>query len=88
MGGSVVCGAFVMAGLGAFYVLGQRHEEYGRIVLKVGVTAGVLANLWMLFQSTHFNGEQVAEHQPVSLGAMEGLFQSERQAGIVLTGRT
>jgi len=88
MSGAVVCRAFVMAGLGAFYVLGRRHEEYGRIFLKVGVTAGVLASLWMLFPSAHFNSEQVAEHQPVSLGAMEGLFQSERLAGIVLTGRT
>ena len=87
MGGAVVCGAFVMAGLGAFYVLGRRHEEYGRIFLKVGVIAGVLASLWMLFPSGHFSSEQVAEHQPVSLAAMEGLFQSERQAGIVLIGQ-
>src|SRR5215204_1300962 len=87
MGGAVVCGAFVMAGLGAFYVLGRRHEEYGRIFLKVGVIAGVLASLWMLFPSGHFSSEQVAEHQPVSLAAMEGLFESERQAGIVLIGQ-
>jgi cytochrome bd ubiquinol oxidase subunit I len=87
MGGAVVCGAFVMAGLGAFYVLGRRHEEYGRLFLKVGVTAGVLASLWMLFPSGHFSSEQVAEHQPVSLAAMEGLFQSETRAGIVLIGQ-
>src|SRR5215210_6612944 len=87
MGGAVVCGAFVMAGLGAFYVLGRRHEEYGRIFLKVGVTVGVLVSLWMLFPSAHFNSEQVAKHQPVSLAAMEGLFRSERQAGIVLVGQ-
>jgi cytochrome d ubiquinol oxidase subunit I len=87
MGGSVVCGSFVMAGLGAFYVLGRRHEEYGRIFLKVGVIAGVLASLWMLFPSGHFSSEQVAEHQPISLAAMEGLFESERQAGVVLIGQ-
>jgi cytochrome d ubiquinol oxidase subunit I len=87
MGGAVVCGAFVMAGLGAFYVLGRRHEEYGRIFLKIGVTAGVLASLWMLFPSGHFSSTQVAEHQPVSLAAMEGLFESERRAGIVLIGQ-
>ena len=87
MGGAVVCGAFVMAGLGAFYVLGRRHEEYGRIFLKVGVIAGVLASLWMLFPSGQFSSEQVAEHQPVSLAAMEGLFESERRAGIVLIGQ-
>ena len=87
MGGAVVCGAFVMAGLGAFYVLGRRHKEYGRIFLKVGVIAGLLASLWMLFPSGHFSSEQVAEHQPVSLAAMEGLFESERQAGVVLIGQ-
>src|SRR5215212_805865 len=87
MGGAVVCGAFVMAGLGAFYVLGQRHEEYGQIFLKVGITAGVIASLWMLFPSGHFSSDQVAKHQPVSLAAMEGLFRSERQAGIVLVGQ-
>ena len=87
MGGAVVCGAFVMAGLGAFYVLGRRHEEYGRLFLKVGIIAGVIASLWMLFPSGHFSSDQVAKHQPVSLAAMEGLFQSERQAGIVLIGQ-
>ena len=87
MGGAVVCGAFVMAGLGAFYVLGRRHEEYGRVFLKVGVIAGVLASIWMLFPTGHFSSEQVAEHQPVSLAAMEGLFESEKQAGVVLIGQ-
>jgi len=87
MGGAVVCGAFVMAGLGAFYVLGRRNEEYGRVFLKVGITAGVIASLWMLFPSGHFSSDQVAKHQPVSLAAMEGLFRSERQAGIVLVGQ-
>jgi cytochrome bd ubiquinol oxidase subunit I len=87
MGGAVVCGAFVMAGLGAFYLLARRNEEYGRIFLKVGVIAGVLASLWMLFPSGHLSSEQVAEHQPVSLAAMEGLFESERRAGVVLVGQ-
>jgi cytochrome bd ubiquinol oxidase subunit I len=87
MGGAVVCGAFVMAGLGAFYLLANRHEEQGRIFVKVGVIAGVLASLWMLFPTGHFSSEQVAEHQPVALASMEGLFESERAAGIVLVGQ-
>jgi cytochrome bd ubiquinol oxidase subunit I len=87
MGGAVVCGAFVMAGLGAFYVLGRRHEEYGRVFLKVGVIAGVIASLWMLFPTGHFSSEQVAERQPVALAAMEGHFQTEKQAGLVFIGQ-
>jgi cytochrome d ubiquinol oxidase subunit I len=87
MGGAVVCGAFVMAGLGAFYLLSSRHEEYGRIFVRVGVIAGVIASLWMLFPTGHFSSDQVAKEQPVALAAMEGQFQTERPAGIVLIGQ-
>jgi cytochrome d ubiquinol oxidase subunit I len=87
MGGAVVCGAFVMAGLGAFYVLGRRHEEYGRIFLKVGVIAGVISSVWMLWPTGHASSDQVAEHQPVTLAAMEGHFQTERRAGLVFIGQ-
>ena len=87
MGGAVVCGAFVMAGLGAFYVLSGRHVEYGRIFLKVGVIAGALSSLWMLFPTGHFSSDQVAEHQPVALAAMEGHFQTDREADLVFIGQ-
>ncbi|HEX2728894.1 MAG TPA: cytochrome ubiquinol oxidase subunit I [Rubrobacteraceae bacterium] len=87
MGGAVVTGAFVMAGLGAYYLLARQHEEYGRIFLKVGVIAGVIATVWMLFPSGHFSSEQVAEHQPITLAAMEGQFQTEKSAGVVLVGQ-
>ncbi len=87
MGGAVVCGAFVMAGLGAFYVLGRRHEEYGRVFLKVGVIAGVLSSIWMLFPTGHLSADQVAEHQPVTLAAMEGHFRTADQADLVFIGQ-
>jgi len=87
MGGAVVCGAFVMAGLGAFYLLARWHENYGRIFVKVGVIAGLIASVWMLFPTGHISSTQVAEDQPVALAAMEGLFQSEQHAGIVLIGQ-
>ena len=87
MGGAVVCGAFVMASLGAFYLLSNRHEEYGRIFVKVGVVAGVLGSLWMLFPTGHFSSEQVAEHQPAALAAMEGQFETEAPAGLVIIGQ-
>ena len=87
MGGAVVCGAFVMAGLGAFYLLARQHEEYGRVFVRVGLIAAVIGSIWMLFPSGHLSSEQVAEKQPVALAAMEGLFESERQAGVVLIGQ-
>jgi cytochrome bd ubiquinol oxidase subunit I len=86
-GGTVVTAAFVMTGLGAYYLLARRHEEYGRIFVRVGLIAAVISSLWMLFPSGHLSSEQVAEKQPVALAAMEGLFESERQAGVVLIGQ-
>src|SRR5829696_3775730 len=87
MGGAAVCGAYSMAGLGAFYLLSNRNVEFGRIFVKVGVIAGVIASLWMLFPTGHFSSEQVAEKQPVALAAMEGQFETERPAGIVFIGQ-
>ena len=87
MGGAVVCGAFVMAGLGAYYLLARRDEEYGRIFLKVGVIASVLASIWMLFPSGHMSSDQVAEHQPVALAAMEGHFKDTDEADLVFIGQ-
>ncbi len=87
MGGAVACGAFEMAGLGAFYVLSGKHLEYGRIFLKIGVIAGVLSSLWLLFPTGHASSDQVAEHQPVALAAMEGHFQTDREADLVFIGQ-
>ena len=87
MGGALVCGAFVMAGLGAYYLLARRDEAYGRIFLKVGVIASVIASIWMLFPSGHMSSAQVAEHQPVTLAAMEGHFKNTDDAALVFIGQ-
>ena len=42
MSGAVVTGAFVMAAVGAFYLLSSQHEEHGRLFVKVGVIAGLI----------------------------------------------
>jgi cytochrome d ubiquinol oxidase subunit I len=87
MGGAVVCGSFVMAGLGAYYLLAGRDLEYGRIFLKIGVITSVIASIWMLFPSGHLSSEQVAEHQPVALAAMEGHFKDSDEADLVFIGQ-
>src|SRR5690349_3744361 len=42
---SIVTASFVMAGLGAFYLLMKQHEAYGRLFVRVGVVAGLVATL-------------------------------------------
>jgi cytochrome bd ubiquinol oxidase subunit I len=86
-GGAVVTGAFVMAGLGAYYLLANRHELYGRMFVRLGLITAVIASVWMLFPSGHVSSTEVAEKQPVALAAMEGQFRTERPAGLVIMGQ-
>jgi len=73
---AVVTASFVMAAVGAFYLLSDKHNVYGRTFVRVGVTAGFLATLLMLFPTGDRQGKMIAQHQPVTLAAMEGLFES------------
>ncbi|MGZ3715273.1 MAG: cytochrome ubiquinol oxidase subunit I, partial [Ktedonobacterales bacterium] len=40
MSGAVLTATFVMAGLGAYYLLARQHEEYGRMFVTIGVIIG------------------------------------------------
>ena len=84
MSGAVVTGAFVMAGVGAFYLLQQEFVEHGRF-LRVGVVAGIAASLWQVFPSGDLHGKYLARNQPVTTAAMEGLFKSQTGAPITTT---
>jgi cytochrome bd ubiquinol oxidase subunit I len=87
MTGAVVTGAFVMSAVGAFYLLEGRREEYGRVFLKVGVIAGLISSIAIIFPTGDLAGKYVARNQPAAIAAMEGLFQTQTGAGIVLVGQ-
>lgn len=85
--GSVITASFVMAGVGAYYLLAGLHERYGRLFVKVGVIAGLVASVLQLMPTGDIKGRQVAHYQPIKLAAMEGLFKTERGAGIAILGQ-
>lgn len=87
MTGAVVTGSFVMAALGAYYLLSHQHELYGRIFVRTGVTVGVVATILMAFPTGDQQGMLVAEHQPITLAAMEGHFETQTSAPIVILGQ-
>ncbi len=87
MTGAVVTGAFVMAAVGAFYLLEGRNQDYGRIFLKVGVIAGAIASIVIIFPTGDLHGKYVAKNQPAAIASMEGLFKTEIGAPIVLMGQ-
>lgn len=87
MGGAVITGSFAMAATGAYYLLSRKQDDYGRLFLRCGVIAAAVASLLQLFPTGDRQGNLVAEHQPVTLAAMEGLFRTESGAPIVLVGQ-
>ncbi len=87
MSGAVITAAFAMAAIGAFYLLERRHEEYGRIFVRVGVIAGVIASLFQMFPSGDLHGKYMARVQPTTVAAMEGLWETQIGAPLVIIGQ-
>jgi cytochrome bd ubiquinol oxidase subunit I len=85
--GAVVTASFVMASVGAYYQLAGRCANHARIFLRTGVVVGTIAVLAMLFPTGDGQGRMVADHQPITLAAMEGLFDTSEGAPIALVGQ-
>jgi cytochrome bd ubiquinol oxidase subunit I len=85
--GAVQTGCFVMAAVGAFYILSKRELFYGKTFVRMGVIVGVIAAVLQLFPTGDIQGKLVADHQPVTLAAMEGLFTSQEGAPLAILGQ-
>jgi cytochrome d ubiquinol oxidase subunit I len=87
MAGAVVTAAFVMASVGAYYLLAKRDEQYGAMFVRVGIIAGIVFSFLLLFPSGDGQGKNIAQHQPITLAAMEGLFQTKEGADLMIIGQ-
>jgi len=87
MTASVVTSSFVMAGVGAFWALSSRHREHASLALRTGVIVGLIASCLMVFPTGDRHGKLLAERQPVTLAAMEGLFESKPGAELAIIGQ-
>ena len=84
--GAVVTGTYVMASVGAFYLIANRHSNYGRIFVTVGVSGALIASLLLLATGDQ-QGRNVAIYQPVTLAATEGLFETAQGAPLAIMGQ-
>jgi cytochrome d ubiquinol oxidase subunit I len=87
MTASVLTASFVVAGVGAFWTLSDRHREHASLALRTGVTAGLIASCLLVFPTGDRHGKMLAERQPATLAAMEGLFESKPEAELAIIGQ-
>lgn len=84
--GSVVTASFAVASIGAVYLLLGRFQDDAKTFLKLAVPMGLAGALLLGFTGDG-QGQQVARHQPATLAAMEGLFETKEGAPLVLIGQ-
>lgn len=86
--GAVITGAFLVMGIGALYLLAGWHVEYGRRFVHIGVLVGCISAIMQLYPFGDSQGRSIARYQPVTLAAMEGLFEKDVEgAPIVILGQ-
>ncbi len=85
---SVVTSAFVVTGIGAFYVLKKQDVEYGKLFLQTGIIFGLVSSLLLAFPTGDWAAKNVVKYQPAAFAAMEGIFETEDGgAEIILIGQ-
>jgi cytochrome d ubiquinol oxidase subunit I len=84
--GAIVTGGFLVAGVGAFYLLARKQTPFGALFVRNGVAVAFLFSMLAAFPTGDRNGADVTSYQPLKLAAMEGLFQTETGAPLALIG--
>jgi len=83
--GALMTGAFFMLGISALLLLKRRSEESARICLTLAlVVAFATSVIQILFG--HIHAIQVTYTQPAKLAAIEGLFETQRHAPLLIFG--
>ena len=81
----LITGAFFMMGISAWYLRRGEHEDFARKSLKVSLVAGFIAAVLQL-PLGHYHAVQVARTQPEKLAAFEGLFDTQKEAPLLIFG--
>ncbi len=84
--GALLTGGFVVAGIGAYYLLSNREAEIAPRFVRSGTIVALIFSMLAIFPTGDRNGANVTEYQPIKLAAMEGLFESSKGAPLAIIG--
>ena len=85
LSGAWQTGAFLVISVSAYYILKNRHLEFAKSSIKVGLILAVFASLFQLFTG-HQSAMGVSKNQPAKLAAIEAHFDSLAPASMHLFG--
>ncbi len=83
--GCWLAGAFLVISVGAFYILKNRHVEFAKNSLKIGLSVALVACILQVITGDS-SGRIVAKHQPAKLAAMEALYKTRQDVPLSLWG--
>ena len=80
-----ITGAFMVASIGAWWLLRRRHLDYARVSVKIGIAVATIACLLQMV-AADATARSVARHQPTKLAAIEGLQDTQKEAALSILG--
>ncbi|MGH7131596.1 MAG: cytochrome ubiquinol oxidase subunit I [Phycisphaerales bacterium] len=80
-----ICGAFLVVGISAWWLLRGKHTDSARASIKIGIVVATIACLLQLVAADS-TARGVARYQPTKLAAMEGLATTRTDASLSLVG--
>ncbi len=83
---SWMTGAALMLSVGAWFLLRHRHEELGKATIRVALPVFVIFAILQVPLFGARQAENVTEHQPVKLAAMEGIWEDTACAPLTVVG--
>jgi cytochrome d ubiquinol oxidase subunit I len=77
--------AFVVAGIGAFYLWRRRYVKHARVMLGMAMIMALFVSPMQLVLGD-LHGLNTLEHQPAKVSAIEGLWNTRRGAPLMVFG--
>ena len=84
--GTIIAGAFFIAGIAAYYLLKNRDVEFAKKAMKIAIIVGLISSVLELVPFGHGHAVQVARTQPEKFAVIEGLENGQNRAPMVLFG--
>ena len=85
IGSGYVLASLFVIGVSSWYLLKKRDILFAKKSMIIGATFGLITSIFLILSGDE-SAHQVALKQPMKLAAMEGLYEGEKDAGIVAIG--